>query len=324
MARPVVTALALALAAHATLVLPAPPVDLPPIPLTGYICPTCPSTPHPSALLAALHPAYTTVIFAFAGWDATGAILNQYDAPDKGFTLNASVVSALKAQGRRVLLSAGGGAGNVLVGPPPAGFSATIAAGLAALVAELGLDGIDLDLENFQGDPVSAMGDEGMRATVRALRATAKGPLLITMAPQMTDVYPEYSGITAGFNRYAPLVDASFLDEIDCVMPQMYNSWGAVETVAFAESYVAALNAGYTATGTAGVSFNVTIPGLKLALGYPASRSAAGSGFIVPGSVVSMVRTLAANNSAIAGLMTWDCGWDEQSGWAFADAVAAG
>ena len=54
MARPVVTALALALAAHATLVLPAPPVDLPPIPLTGYICPTCPSTPHPSALLAAL------------------------------------------------------------------------------------------------------------------------------------------------------------------------------------------------------------------------------------------------------------------------------
>ena len=292
-----------------------------PIPLIGYFCASCPSTPDPNGLLLSLHPAYTTVIFAFVGWDASGTLQNQYDDSSKNFTLTASVVSALHAQGRKVLISAGGGAGNILNGPPPDGFVATFASGLADLVSTLGLDGVDFDLENFSGDPVKAMGDGGIRDVIRALRTATHTSLLITLAPQMTDVFPDYPQITAGFNRFVPLIDTSFISEIDLVMPQMYNSWSAVETIAYAETYTYELKNGFIATAP-GDTFNVTLPMSKVALGYPASRSGAGSGFINPTDVVSMVRTLAENQTQIAGLMTWDIGWDHQNNWEFANAVA--
>jgi chitinase len=294
-----------------------------PIPLTGYFCASCPSTPDPNGLILSLHPAYTTVIFAFAGWDATGTIQNQYDDSSKKFTLNASVVAALHAQGRKVLISAGGGAGNVLFGPPPAGFVTNFANGLAALVSTLGLDGVDFDLENFSGDPVKAMGEGGMRDVIRALRTAIHTPLLITLAPQMTDIFPDYPQITAGFNRFIPLIDTTFISQIDVIMPQMYNSWSAVETIAYAEIYTYELKNGFTATAP-GYIFNVSLPTSKIALGYPASRSGAGSGFINPPDVVAMVQRLAANQTILAGLMTWDIGWDHQNNWEFANAAVGG
>ena len=39
------------------------------IPLTGYICPSCPSVTNPAAVLADLHTQYSTVIFAFATFE---------------------------------------------------------------------------------------------------------------------------------------------------------------------------------------------------------------------------------------------------------------
>lgn len=87
-----------------------------PIPLFGYLCPTCPGDTSPSAILDALPHIYSHVGIAFAGWDASGNILNQWDAPYRGFVVNATVVAKLKARGVRVFLSAGGGAANVLPG----------------------------------------------------------------------------------------------------------------------------------------------------------------------------------------------------------------
>lgn len=294
----------------------------PAIKLTGYFCASCPSTPDPNSIILSLPAVYSTVIFAFVGWDASGNVLNQYDDPTKQFTLNASIVSALRAQGRRVLISAGGGAGNVLSGPPPAGFVDNFAGGLSSLIATLGVDGVDFDLENFEGDPVKAVGDGGIRDVIRALRSQHPR-LLVTLAPQMTDVFPDYNQITSGFNRYVPLVDDSFISEIDAVMPQMYNSWSSVETIAYAKTYAYELANGFSVTSP-GFVFNVTLSPSKVWLGFPASRSAAGSGYINPTDVASMVRALAANNTILGGLMTWDIGWDQQSQYAFANAVAAG
>ena len=74
----------------------------PKIPLIGYLCPSCPSCPDPSSLLKEIHPAYTHIVFAFIGWDGTGALVNQWDAPDKSFTLSKSTVAALQASGFKV------------------------------------------------------------------------------------------------------------------------------------------------------------------------------------------------------------------------------
>ena len=284
-----------------------------PLPLTGYFCASCPSSLNPKALVAAVHPAYTDVIFAFAGVDPQGAVLNQYDAPSKNFTLTANVVAALKAKGVRVLLSVGGGAAAALPAPLPAGFAATLLAGLSALVSSLRLDGIDLDLENFSGsvaDIEAAMASIG--DVVSGLRAAHPG-IIVTGAPQMTDLYCDYASITAGFNRYAPLWKGGD-GPLDYVMPQMYNSWSGVETIAYALTYAAELVAGCNISG-----FNVSVPLPRLRLGYPASPSAAGSGYITPTAVVAMAR-----KAQINGLMTWEIGWDAQNNFAFANAVAAG
>ena len=286
-----------------------------PLPLFGYLCADCPSALHPTSLIATIHPSYTRVIFAFGGWDSTtGHLLNQYDSPDKNFTLTRAVVAGLQAQGRTVFLSLGGGAGNVLTPSLPV---ATLAADVSALVGTLGLDGIDLDLENFEGDPVACM--EAVAALLAALRA-ARPALLFSCAPQMTDLYPDWLQVSPGFNRYAPLLAGAGEGLFDAVMPQMYNSWGAVETLAYASYYAAALQRGFVVAP----SYNVTVPSSALLLGYPASTSAAGSGWLSPPGVVAMARALAANGTAIRGLMTWSIGWDQQASWQFAEAVRLG
>ena len=290
---------------------------LSPLPLFGYLCADCPSALQPTTLVPAIHASYTRVIFSFAGWDAGGHLLNQWDSPTKNFTLTPAIVAGLQAQGRQVFLSLGGGAANTI---SPALPTATLAGELGALVSTLRLDGIDLDLENFEGDIIGCMA--AAAALLAALRAQHPA-LLFSSAPQMTDLYPDLQSITAGFNRYVPLLDSSSIGLFDAVMPQMYNSWGAVETLAYAASYAGALQRGYAVTA-AGSTYNVTIPGRALMLGYPASRSAAGSGFLAPAGVVGMARALAANNTPIRGLMTWSIGWDEQNAWEFAEAVRTG
>jgi chitinase len=298
----------LAAAAAAALAAGAPRA---PLELTGYVCATCPSTPDPSALLASLHPAYTTIVFAFAGFDGSGAVLNQYDAPDKAFALNASVVAALRARGvKRVALSVGGGAGSPLPAPLPSGFAAALLTGLSALVTDFGLDGVDFDLENFPGavaDIVAAAA--AVRAVAEGLRAAHPG-IVLSAAPQMTDAYCDYASVTSGFNRYAPLLAPPAV--FDVVMPQMYNAWSGVETLAYARTY-----AGELVAGCAVGPYNVSVARAALRLGYPASPSAAGSGFLPPAGVAALARALNVS------LMTWDCGWDERAGWAFASAVAA-
>jgi chitinase len=328
------------------------------IPLTGYLCASCPSAPAPNSLVANIHASYGTVIFAFAGWDDSGNVVNQWDEPTKNFTLTRATVAALQAQGRAVLLSLGGGAGNVLPGPPAAGWAAALARNLLGVSVALGLDGFDLDVENFGGSALEGMA--GLRAVVAGLRAApGGGKLRLTCAPQMTDVFPDYPSFTPGFNRYAPLLEAGTLPLLDAVMPQMYNSWAQVETLAYAETYAGELVKGFAVAGAGPAPLNVTIPPEKLWLGFPASRAAAGSGFISPPDVAAAVKAWAAAGLRIAGLMTWSIGegralaaapaapapaahlttppplpplrssnrddatgWDQQNGWLFAAACA--
>lgn len=69
------------------------------IPLTGYFCATCPANPDPMDLFNSIHPAYSTVILAFAGWNDAGNVVNQWDCDatcSKNFTLTKGLVEKLK------------------------------------------------------------------------------------------------------------------------------------------------------------------------------------------------------------------------------------
>ena len=101
----------------------------------------------------------------------------------------------------------------------------------------------------------------------------------------------------------------------------MYNTWAQVETVAFAESYAPRLMAGYHVQGD-GQDYFVQISNKKLILGYPATPSGAGSGYLAPSDVVGIAQYFIGRGTPLLGLMTWSIGWDELSGWPLASAVA--
>ena len=280
--------------------------------LSGYICPTCPSAVDPAKLLSTLPKAYNIVNIAFVGWNADGSIVNQFDYKPKNFTLTKATVAALQAEGRKVLISIGGGAGGIISGTEPAGFADKMSSGLVAYCKEYGFDGVDFDIEHRSGDLTKCAAI--VHDVMQGLK-TKMPSLKISMAPQMTNLDPNVGLVSAGFNELAPLV-ATSLDLIDWIQPQMYNSWAGVETLDYAKKYVAGLQKGYKVAG-----FTVPpIPASKLVLGYPASPKGAGSGYIAPCKVVAMLKEL---SPPITGLMTWSIGWDEQAGWKFADCVAA-
>ena len=279
--------------------------------LSGYICPTCPSAPHPDALLTSLPAAYTVVNIAFIGWDTNGTIINQFDSKPKNFTLTKAKVAALQKQGKQVLISAGGGAGGQIVASAPAGFADNMAKGMLEFVDRYGFDGVDFDMEHRAGDIKKCAAI--VNSVLKQLKA-AKPDIKISFAPQCTNLDPSLTIVAAGWNALVPVIGPS-LDMIDRVQPQLYNGGG--ETLAFATSYTAGLLKGYTAGGVV----VPPMPPAKLWLGYPASPSGAGSGYIDPCKVVANVLAMPV---PVYGLMTWDIGWDQQASWHFANCVAKG
>lgn len=290
--------------------------------LSGYVCPSCPSAIDPAGLMAAIHPAYNTVNVAFVGWETDGSIIEQFHAPEKDFMLTKDAVTALREDGggREVIVSIGGGDGGVIDSPAPAGFVDTMVLGLLDVVERYGFDGVDFDIEHRSGD---LEGCASIMNDVIAGLADASSDLVITIAPQMPNLNPDVPGtFAAGCNELAPVVGES-MDALSWVQPQMYNSWSAVETTDYAKQYVAELIAGYNITlPSSGTTVSVSVPASKMRLGYPATASGAGSGYIQPAELVTMVRDLQKSGVDLGGLMTWSIGWDQQEGWPFAEAVA--
>jgi len=135
----------------------------------------------------------------------------------------------------------------------------------------------------------------------------------------MPELYPELGTVAAGWNEWVPVIGPG-INQFYLVQPQMYNTWAGVETIAYATQYAKELIQGWSPSGPSG-QIPCKVPGSKLILGYPASPSGAGSGYIDPSAVASMAKTLVQNNQ-LAGIMTWDIGWDQKSGWKFANAMA--
>ena len=152
----------------------------------------------------------------------------------------------------------------------------------------------------------------------------------------MTDIYPGISTISAGFNAQLPPINMSY-SSIKLIQTQMYNTWAQAEvcillnrviatmmlndkvmqcmcalvfpgqTIAFAEQYAESLIAGFSATASTGQTFSLVLPPTMLALGFPASPSGAGSGYLSPTAVCDMVCRFKSNGTALS-LMTWDIG----------------
>merc|ERR1712039_830977 len=149
-----------------------------------------------------------------------------------------------------------------------------------------GFDGVDFDIEHRTGDYVQCA--QLIATVMDALHANG---LKVSMAPQMTNVYPELSTVSGGFNELAPLIAMTNSSVLEWVQVQMYNTWGAVETVSYSEQYTMELAQGYNISAD-GKTYFAQVPPSQLVLGYP-----------------------------ISGFMTWSIGWDEQNNYLFANTL---
>ena len=284
--------------------------------LVGYVCPSCPSAPDPAALLADVHEAYTTVNIAFVAWDEKGHVLDQINDPNKpNFNFTKGHVKVLKkVHGRKVMVSIGGGLSGLLNCGAPASFSTNLARGLHRIVDKYGFDGVDFDIEHRSGDYAQCA---SLLAPV--LKSLHSSKLRVSIAPQMVNVNPTTSTISAGQNELAPLVGTT-INCISSVMPQMYNTWAAVETIAYAEKYARLATKGWHVKDGS-KKFKVKIPVSKLFLGFPCSARGASSGYIAPHQLVTMVKSLRSSGLDIGGMMCWSIGWDRMANYAFAKAM---
>ncbi len=262
---------------------------------------------------------YDLIAVAFA--DATGtpgavsfAVDSGLSAALGGYTdanLRADVAT-VHGRGQHVVLSVGGQNGTVSVSDPTS--ATNFANSVYGIMTSYGFDGVDIDLEN------------GVNATylaqaLRSLSAKVGTGLLVTLAPQTIDM----QSTGAAYFQLA----LNIKDILTVVHTQYYNSGsmlGCDQNQAYAQGSENFL------TALACIQLQSALRPDQVALGLPASTSAAGGGYVSPSVVNAALDCLARGTNcgsfkppatwpAIRGAMTWSINWDAANGYAFANSV---
>jgi chitinase len=260
---------------------------------------------------------YDVIAVAFAGADPSrpGGVTFAVDSglssalggySDADFR---SDVQTLHGQGRKVIVSVGGQNGAISVSDPTS--ASNFASSVFGLMTSFGFDGVDIDLEN--GINVASMS-----SALQQLAAKAGPNLVLAMAPQTLDVQPG--------GGYLQLID-SVKGILTVVNTQYYNSgsMNGCDGNVYSEGSVDFI------TAQACILMQHIRPD-QVGLGFPASPSGAGSGFVSPSVVNAALDCLAAGTScgrfrppttwpSIRGVMDWSINWDAASGYDFADTV---
>ena len=147
--------------------------------------------------------------------------------------------------------------------------------------------------------------------------------MVTSIAPQMGNVNPfdPADSVSAGQNELAPLLGMA-MNCLTFISPQMYNTWAAVETQAYAIKYATAVTQQGFHVTIDHKRYEVMIPASKLGLGYPATANGASSGYIAPSSLHDIVASLRTQGINLGGMMTWSIGWDQQADFAWANTLS--
>jgi len=269
--------------------------------------------------LAAVPTTYDLVAVAFADATSTpGAVSFTLDsglAAQVGGYTDAQFradIATLHSRGQKVIISVGGQNGTVSVSD--SGSATNFANSVYSLMTTYGFDGVDIDLEN-------GINSTYMASALRSLRTKAGANLIITLAPQTIDMQ------STGSSYFA--LALSIKDILTVVNTQFYNSGsmlGCDQNQAYSqgtENFLTALACIQTQGG---------LRPDQVALGLPASSSAAGGGYQSPATVNAALDCLArgtncgsfkppATYPGLRGAMTWSINWDVSNGNAFANTV---
>ncbi|HRD52580.1 MAG TPA: chitinase [Flavobacteriales bacterium] len=256
-------------------------------------------------------------------------------------------VSALQAEGRKVLISIGGATGTVHLDSDAERDQ--FVSSLLGIIGTYGFDGIDIDLEGasvaISGGTIANPIDARIVRLIDAVHVIADQfevtygvPMMLTMAPETAYVQGGMSAYGGIWGAYLPIIDA-LRERLDILQVQLYNSGsmygidGGIYTQGTADFIVSQTEALLQGFSTSGGSF-APLPPEKVAIGLPACPSAAGGGYVTPlvlEQAVDYLRGIGpqpgsyqriASYPSLRGLMTWSINWDAAPGCASANEFA--
>lgn len=268
--------------------------------------------------LSAVNSNYTIIAVAFANADpsnpggVTFSIDSGLSSALGGYTTAQFIsdINTLHSQGKKVIISVGGQNGTISVADSTS--AANFANSVYSLMQQYGFDGVDIDLEN--GINVTYMS-----SALQQLSAKAGSSLIITLAPQTIDMQSTGSG-------YFQLA-LSIKSILTIVNMQYYNSG----TMLGCDGNVYAEGTENFITALACIQLQGGLRPDQVGIGFPASGSAAGGGYVSP-SVVNAALDCLANGTncgsfvppahwSIRGAMDWSINWDASNGYNFANTV---
>jgi chitinase len=248
-------------------------------------------------------------------------------------------VAALKAQGRKVLISLGGANGTIHL--DDAAARQAFVSSMQGLINTYGFDGLDLDLEGASlalngGDtdfrnPTTPRIQQLIAGTRQLLNDNGTG-FLLTMAPETAYVQGGYAAYGGPWGAYLPVIYA-LRDRLTYLHVQHYNTGSvmALDGRAYSQStpdfHVAMaemLLQGFPVGGNASAVFPALRPD-QVIIGLPSSPQAAGGGYTTPANVQKALDYLMKGQSfggtyvlrkaggypGFKGLMTWSINWDK-------------
>ncbi|HEX6499204.1 MAG TPA: glycosyl hydrolase family 18 protein [Micromonosporaceae bacterium] len=221
-------------------------------------------------------------------------------------------VATLHARGQKVVVSVGGQNGTVSVGDSTA--AANFASSVYGLMTTWGFDGVDIDVEN-------GLNATYMASALRQLSGKVGASLIITLAPQTIDMQ------STGYAYFQLALNIK--DILTVVHTQYYNSGSMLGC----DQQVYSQGTENFLTALACIQLQNGLRPDQVALGLPASGSAAGGGYVSPTVVNAALDCLARGTNcgsfrppatwpAIRGAMTWSINWDASNGYGFATTVA--
>lgn len=295
----------------------------------------------PYISLSQIDSRYNVVVVAFA-LPASGTDYDMEFTPQQVTSQQfISQVQGLKNQGKKVILSLGGGTATVKLDNTTE--KNTFVSSVNSLINTYGFDGIDIDFEGTSvrvtsGTTIANPTDasivnliDAIKQIMATYRANYDEKMILTMAPETAYVQGGQSSYGNTRGAYLPIIDA-LRDSIDVLQVQLYNSGdmygidGGIYSQGTVDFIVAMTEAVIEGFNTQGGFFN-GLPASKIAVGLPACSSAAGGGYMQETLVKDAIDYLLGvgtqpglyslqNTSAhpnLLGMMTWSINWDALS-----------
>ncbi|KAH7890780.1 glycoside hydrolase family 18 protein [Phlebopus sp. FC_14] len=233
-------------------------------------------------------------VFALSFWLTSGPVDQAQEWTSISSSTRSSIKSSYASAGIKLVVSAFGSS----EAPTSSGADPTTTANnLAAFVIQYGLDGVDVDYEDFNA--INAMNGEAetwLSTFTTALRAKLpQGQYIVTHAPVAPWFSPTY---TSG--AYLK-VDQTVGSLIDWYNVQFYNQGTSEYTTCtglLTTSSSTWPNTALFQIASAGVTLN------KLVIGKPATTSDASNGYMDPSTLAGCLQT-AAEKGWNAGAMVW-------------------